>query len=113
MAILRGEIYYVDLEPTKGSEMQKSRRPCVVVSNNAINQSSDVVIICPITGSYNKFSPIHIKVQSGEGGLTKESVVHCGQIRAIDKSRMGSKLGELNQKLMDDVNNGICNTLNL
>lgn len=107
MEIKRGEIYYVDLEPTKGSEMKKSRRPCVVVSSNAINRTSRVVIICPITDSYNKFSPIHIKISTGTGGLTKESVVHCGQVRSIDKLRIGSKLGKFDANIMGEISRGL------
>ena len=107
MDILRSEVYYVDLEPTKGREMQKSRRPCVVVSNNIINEKTPVIIICPITDSRNKFSPIHIEIPEGEGGLTKKSVVHCAQVRSIDKLRMGSKLGILNSDLMQKVSEGL------
>lgn len=107
MNILRGEVYHVDLEPTKGREMKKSHRPCVVVSNNIINEKTPLVIICPITDSYKKFSPIHIKIPEGESGLNKKSVVHCAQVRAIDKLRMGSKLGILNSKLMQQVSEGL------
>lgn len=113
MDILRGEVYHIDLEPTKGQEMKKSHRPCVVVSNNIINEKTPVIIICPITDSYNKFSPIHIEIPNGEGGLTKKSVVHCGQVRAIDKLRMGSKLGILNSNIMQQVSDGLRQVMRL
>jgi len=113
MEILRGELYYVDLEPTKEHEMKKSHRPCLIVSSNSINKTAPIVIVFPITDSYNKFSPIHIKVPKGDGGLTKESVVHCGQVRAIDQLRIGSKLGKLDKKIMKDVDTGLRHSLEL
>ncbi len=110
--IFRGEVYYVDLEPTKGSEMQKNR-PCVVVSNNAINFNASVIVICPITDSYGKNSPIHILIPEKEGGLIKPSIVHCGQVRAIDKSRLGNKSGDLSEETMNEVTVGIAYAMDI
>lgn len=104
--IFRGEIYYVDLEPVQGSEMKKTR-PCVIVSNDAINFSSSVIIICPITEYKGKTSPIHILVHEPEGGLIKSSIIHCGQIRAIDKTRLGDKMGDLSEEIMVKITEGI------
>lgn len=114
MEIIRGEVYHADLEPRKGSEMGKSHRPCLIVSCDAINKSASVIIICPITDSYNKReSPIHIKIPKGEAGLEKDSIVHCGQVRAIDKVRLGSRAGVLNTNFMDYVNKGLIHSLGL
>ena len=104
--IFRGELYFVDLEPTQGHEMKKTRR-CVVVSNNAINFNSPVIIICPVTDSYGKSSPVHIQIPETEGGLTKKRIAHCGQIRAIDQSRLGRKSGELSDETMEAITKGV------
>ena len=110
--IIRGEVYFADLNPTQGHEIKKNR-PCVVVSNEAINFNAAVIIICPITDSYGKNSPIHIFVPAGDGGLTKDSVVHCGQIRAIDKTRLGTKLGELGKDKMEKITKGLVYTIDI
>ncbi len=105
----RGEIYNVDLNPTRGSEMQKAR-PCIIVSNDIINANGSVVIICPITDSYGKFSPMHIRISGAEvkeAGLEKESVIHCGQVRAIDKERIGHKIGKLNNERINELSKGL------
>jgi mRNA interferase MazF len=112
MQIRRGEIYEISLDPTIGREMRKTR-PGVVVSDNAINDAADVVIICPITDSTLKETIIHILIPDGEGGLHKESVAHCGQIRAVDKSRIGRKLGELSAFRMAKVSAGVKHALAL
>ena len=110
--IFRGEVYYVDLNPTQGSEIRKNR-PCVVVSNNAINFHAAVIIICPITEATGKHSPIHIPIPDGEGGLTKPSIAHCGQLRAIDKSRLGNKAGELSDVTMREITIGIAHSMDV
>lgn len=107
--IFRGEVYIADLEPVQGSEMQK-KRPCVVVSSDSINFNASVIIICPITDAYGKAktSPIHIAVSPPEGGLTKDSIIHCGQIRAVDKSRLDNiAIGGLTEETMIKVTEGI------
>lgn len=107
MDIKRGEVYSADLEPVKGSEIRKER-PVVVVSRDNINKASAVVVICPITDAYGKTSIMHVPVAKGNGGLIKDSIVHCGQIRAIDKTeRLGRKLGELSREIMEEIERGL------
>lgn len=106
MEIKRGEIYMVALDPTLGHEMKKTR-PAIVVSNDSINKSASVVSVCPITDAANKTSPIHIEIPSGEGGLSKASVAHCGQVRSIDKVRLVTRLGILSSSRMAKVSEGL------
>lgn len=92
----RGEIYLVRLDPTEGSE-QAATRPAVVVSRDAINRHSAVIVVCPLTGAARapKLYPGDVRVQAPEGGLSKDSVVLTGQVRAIAKSRLIKRLEEL------------------
>ena len=106
MAIRRGEVYLVDLKPIRGSEMDKER-PAVIVSNDRINNAAQVIIVCPITDSSGKESPIHIEIPEGEGGLVKDSVAHCAQIRAISKERIGKKIGELDKHYMAKISKSL------
>lgn len=107
MSYKRGEVYFVDLNPPKGSEIAKDR-PGVIISNDIINEHASVIVVCPITDSYGKKSPFHILLEKGEAGLKKESVVHCAQIRAIDKSRVGRKSGVLSEAKVKEIEKGIC-----
>ncbi len=106
MNFQKGEIYWVNLDPTVGAEIQKMR-PGVIVSNNVINASSPIVIVCPITDSTGKNSPIHILIEKNEGGLKKESIAHCGQIRTVDQSRLYEKIGNLSSQRMKEIETGI------
>lgn len=112
MTIKRGEVYKVNMDPTTGSEIRK-QRPAVIISADSINKVGSVVVVCPITDAFLKSSPIHIEIPEGEGGLTKDSVAHCGQIRAVDAQRLGNKLGDLERQTMAKVSMGIRNALDL
>ena len=91
--ILRGEIYYADLEPVVGSE-QGGQRPVVVLQNNKGNRFSPTVIVAPLTSHTVKpLLPTHVLV-SAEGLHTK-SLALLEQIRTIDKQRLKWYIGEL------------------
>jgi mRNA interferase MazF len=108
----RGEIYLVDLKPLHGYEMTKNR-PAVIVSNDIINEHASVIVVCPITDSYGKDSPFHILINKGEANMKKDSVVHCAQIRAIDKDSIIKKLGILSKEKLEKVEKGICIVLDV
>lgn len=92
----RGDIYQANLNPTQGSE-QAGTRPVIIVSRDAINEHSPVVIVVPVTGAENRarMYPTHILLKAGEGGLTKDSIAVAEQVRAITKSRLTTNLGHL------------------
>lgn len=87
--VRRYEVYRVDLDPTQGSEIQKSR-PCVVVSPDEINRNIRTVIIAPLTSTQRGY-PTRVAV-TFQG---KEGEVVLDQIRTVDKSRLVTRLGVL------------------
>lgn len=102
----RGEIYYADLSPVVGSE-QGGIRPVLIVQNDVGNKYSPTVIVGAITSQLDKAKmPTHIEIGK-EFGLAKNSVVLLEQIRTIDKRRLQEKIGELNQKKMNEVDYAI------
>jgi len=104
----RGEVYWVRLDPTEGSE-QAGTRPAVIVSRDAINRSSPVVVICPMTTASNvqRLYPSDVLVRSPEGGLKVDSVVLTIQVRAVAKKRLGNRLGELELATMQRINRAL------
>jgi mRNA interferase MazF len=94
--LIRGEIYLTELEPTVGSE-QAGTRPAVIVSRDSLNNSTDRVSIVPFT-TYRGRRPVgphQFLVRAELGGLRDDSVALCEQVRALDKSRLGRRLGSL------------------
>lgn len=102
--MLRGDIFEAELNPVVGSE-QGDARPVLIVSRDAINKSSPVVIAVPLTGLENcpRIYPSQVIVKVGNGGLMKDSVVMAEQVRAISKKRLKKCLGHLSDALMTQV----------
>jgi len=105
--IKRGDIYYADLSPVIGSE-QGGLRPVLIIQNDIGNKYSPTVIAAAITSQINKTKlPTHIELYAESFGLAKNSVILLEQIRTIDKRRLKEKMGHLDEKLMDKVNDAI------
>jgi len=92
--VKRGEIWLVNLDPTVGSEIQKSR-PCVVVSPAELNDTLRTVIVAPMT-SKGFAAPFRVPVTHAG---TKGQVL-LDQLRTVDKARMSKRLGAVSAKKM-------------
>lgn len=75
----QGDIIKVNFNPQKGHE-QAGYRPAVVISNDIFNQKTNLVIVCPITNTNNKF-PLHVPLNAK---LQTTGVVLCEHIRTLD-----------------------------
>ena len=96
----RGEIYYADLSPTIGSEINK-RRPVLIVSNDANNRAASTVTVLPITSNTSRVYPFEVLLPPRESGLPKPSKAQAQQIRIISKERLqGSAVGRISATLM-------------
>ena len=101
--IKRGEIYYVDLSPVKGSE-QGGRRPCLIIQNDVGNKFSPCTIVAIITTRTTKAKlPTQLWLPTS-CGLPRNSMVECEQIRTIDKKRLCEKCGEVDPATMQKIN---------
>ena len=98
----KGEIFWASLDPVVGSETAK-RRPVLIVSNDVNNQYGATVTVLPVTSNTVKIYPFEVPLNANEGGLPNESKVKANQIRTIDKSRLGNKIGQLNSAKMKAV----------
>lgn len=85
------EVYWISLDPTRGSEMAKTR-PCVVVSPDEMNEFLRTLIIIPITSTV-KMYPWRIKCAVAD----RQGSIAADQIRVVDKTRLGSKIGKLSK----------------
>ena len=99
MELTQYEIVLVNLDPTIGSEMQKTR-PAVILSPNEMNKYLNTVVIAPITSS-SKSYPTRVEVNHNK---TKGWIV-LDQIRAIDRQRITKKLDKLTDKDIKKVKN--------
>jgi mRNA interferase MazF len=103
MTIHRGNVYFVNLNPTVGRE-QAGKRPVVVVSNDLINSKPLVVVVIPGTRGSKVQSnyPGNVRVPAGEANLPEETVFLGFQVRALDHSRFSDQpIGRLSKMYLD------------
>lgn len=104
----RGDVYWVALDPTVGSEIKKTR-PAVIVSNNSCNTFGSRVVVLPLTSNVDSVYPGEaIIVVNG-----KPARVLGDQIRSLDKSRLRSRIDTLSHEELDAVDEAIRITLAL
>ena len=105
--IKRGQIWYADLSPVVGSE-QGGFRPVLMLQNDMGNKYSPTVIGAIITSRNTKAKiPTHYWLDKGQGGLVCDSMVELEQIRTLDKRRLKEKIGSLDEKCMESVNQAL------
>lgn len=97
--VIRYDIYWVDLNPTKGSEMNKIR-PCLIISPRESNRHLRTVIVAPITSS-NKIYKSRINFILRE----KAAQICLDQIRTIDKQRIGKRIDVLPRAKISELKN--------
>lgn len=90
----RGEIWLVNLDPTVGSEIRKTR-PCVVVSPAEMHDHLRTVMVAPMT---TKSRPAPFRIGITHGG--QKGSILLDQIRAVDKARLAKKLGAVSAKVL-------------
>jgi mRNA interferase MazF len=98
----RGEIWWVALDPTLGSEIRKTR-PCVVVSVKVLNERRRTVIVVPLSSSPKASPPILIPITC-DG---RHAVAVSDQIRAVSKERLRSRLGVVAEKELAALEDGL------
>jgi mRNA interferase MazF len=111
-SILRGDLYYADLNPVVGSE-QGGIRPVLIIQNDIGNKHSPTVIIAAITSKAMKSTlPTHC-VLSERAGLERDSIVLLEQIRTIDKRRLRDYVGALGYEDMRGVDRALAVSVGL
>ena len=110
--IKRGEIYWVNWNPSRGSE-QKGIRPALIIQNDIGNEYSPTTIVAALTTAIEKQYPFTVNITSQESGLPKESTINLSTIMTIDKIRLADKCGELGQSRMFEVDQAIMTSLRL
>ena len=90
----QGDVYFANLNPTKGRE-QQGIRPIVIISGNAMNDHSDMVIICPLSSKIKSYAGCITLKKDKVNNLQVDSEVITFQVRAISKERLNNKVGKV------------------
>ena len=99
MVVNQYDVFLIDLDPTKGSEIKKMR-PCLVISPNEMNKFIETIIIAPMTTkSHNYPTRIELVFQRKRGWIVLD------QIRTVDKIRLKKRLGKIGKSEIQQVKN--------
>ena len=97
MAVNRFEVYLVNLDPTLGSEIKKTR-PCLIISPDEMNHNIRTVMVAPMTTRGRNY-PTRVSCRFKK----KNAQIVLDQIRTIDKERLVKKMGKLDHRSADKV----------
>lgn len=97
VVVKRFDVYLINLDPTIGSEIQKTR-PCLVISPDEMNRNIRTIIIAPMTSAQKEY-PTRISCTFRK----KQGQIVLDQVRTIDKARLMQKLGTIDSKTQLDV----------
>ena len=106
--VRRGEVWWVRLDPTLGSEIGKTR-PCLVLSNDIVNQRRRTVVVVPLSSAPRPSPPLLVPVSCGG----RMAVAVTDQIRAIAKERLQAHLAVISAEELEAVEAGVRRILNL
>ena len=98
----RGEVWWVRLDPTIGSEIAKTR-PCVIVSNDILNDRRRTVVIIPLSTAPQASPPILVPVRCGGHNV----VAVTDQIRAVSKQRLDRRMDTLSPEHLEAIEQGL------
>lgn len=103
----RGEIWLTDLEPSRGSEANRTR-PAVIVSNDRANRRAaelgrGTVTVVPVTANVARVLPFHVLLAPAGSGLSVPSKAQAEQVRSVDVSRLTNRLGQVSGSSAADL----------
>ena len=110
----QGEIWLINLDPTIGAEIKKTR-PAVIVSDDALSKLPLKVIV-PITDWKDRYeiAPWMVKIEPNlKNGLSKDSSADCFQVRSVSQERFIKRIGEISRIIMDDIRVGLSKVLSI
>lgn len=100
--MLQKDIYWANLNPTKGKE-QKGKRPVVIISGNTMNKNLGIFIVCPISSKIKNYTGC-VKLEKNKiNELSENSEIITFQIRTIAKERMIKKIGEITNEQLKEI----------
>jgi mRNA interferase MazF len=108
--MLRGEIWQVDLDPSRGNEANK-RRPAVIVSNDRANATAarlgrGVVTIVPVTSNTDKIHPFQVLL-SAQSGLEIDSKAQAEQIRSVSTQHLQHRIGRVSHAELAELDGAL------
>src|ERR1035437_1060244 len=109
----RGEVYFVNFDPTVGAEIRKIR-PALIIQHDVSNRHSPITIVAAITLKFDDMLyPTEGLIRAGEAGLKQDSVILLNQVRSTDRKRLAKRTGSVKESTLKRVDAAIKLSLGL
>ena len=108
LPVRRGDVWWVNFDPTQGSEIRKTR-PAVVVTANGLNRARRTVVVVPLSTGPQPRPPIVVATPSAGAN----AVAVCDQVRAVDKRRLARTSGQISPTDLKNIEEGLRRVLEL
>ena len=102
----QGEIWFADLNPTRGSE-QSGKRPVVIVSGDALNDALPIVIVVPVTSKIKSYPTCVLLLANKMNGLGKDSEAVPFHVRTLSKGRLTKQIGCVSKEELREILKGL------
>ena len=102
----RGEIWWVNLDPTVGSETAK-KRPCVILQNDIGNVRAETIMVAPLLKGSKAYPFVVIVEVTAVNGLDESRGIHLEQMRVVDNLRIDNKLGTLEDEYWSAIDRAV------
>jgi mRNA interferase MazF len=103
----RGEIWWVNLQPTIGSETAK-KRPCLILQNDVGNRNSRTTIIAPLLRGTKTYPFVVNVTKTNQNGLDEDRYINLSQMRAVDAQRIDTQQGTLEGFYWNAIEEAVC-----
>ncbi|MCH7907381.1 MAG: type II toxin-antitoxin system PemK/MazF family toxin [Chloroflexi bacterium] len=110
--VRRGQIWWVDFNPARGSE-QQGMRPALVVQNDIGNEVSPTTIVIALTTNVRRVFPFTVLIPSSASGLPQDSLANAAQILTVDKTRLRNRVGQVADSMLSEIDRALAVSLGM
>ncbi len=103
----RGEIWWINLQPTLGNETDK-KRPCLILQNDVGNRNSSTTIIAPLLRGAKTYPFVVNVTKTDQNGLDEDRYINLSQMRAVDAQRIDNQQGSLESSYWSAIEKAVC-----
>ena len=110
--VRRGQVWWVDFSPARGSE-QQGMRPALVVQNDVGNEVSPTTIVIAMTGNVRRVYPFTVLIPATLSGLPRDSLANAAQILTVDKTHLRDRVGHLPDSTLSEIDRALAVSLGM
>lgn len=110
--VRRGQIWWVDFNPARGSE-QQGMHPALVVQNDVGNEVAPTTIVIAMTTNIRRVFPFTVMIPAAESGLPRDNLANAAQMLTVDKTRLRDRAGQVSDSTLSEIDRALAVSLGM